>query len=270
VSRALLRGAIVASLAAALGCASALTEPPPVAEIGTAPGGTAAEPTDPNAVLIRAESEFARRPDRAAVEYSRALFLEAAQAGNAPVEAFLGAARATAWLIEHEQDGPSREELAIEGVQIGQHCVRLYPEVAECTYRLALAVGQQARERPSTAVDGLDVMVELLEEVIATAPDLDFAGGDRVMALILLRAPAWPAGPGDPETAMVHAEKAAGSFPDHPPNLLVLAEALRENGQPERARQALRKAAGLAREIGAGGDPEAAEWLAEAEAALVQ
>jgi len=270
VIRALLRGVIAASLAAAFGCASALTEPPPIAEIGPAPGGTVAELAEPNAVLIRAESEFARRPDRAAVEQSRSLFLEAAQAGNAPVEAFLGAARATAWLIEHEEAGPRREELAVEGVQIGQHCTRLHPEVAECAYRLALAVGQQARERPSTAADGLEVMVELLGDVISTAPDLDFAGGDRVMALVLLRAPAWPVGPGDPETALVHAEAASGSFPDYPPNQLVLAEALRENGQPELAQRALQRAAVLARDIGAGGDPEAAEWLAEAEAALVQ
>jgi hypothetical protein len=140
--------------------------------------------------------------------------------------------------------------------------------VEECTYRLALAVGQQARERPSTAVDGLDVMVELLDDVIASAPDLDFAGGDRVMALVLLRAPGWPTGPGDPETAMLHARAAVARFPDYPPNQLVLAEAFNENGQLELATQAFQRAADLARAGGLAGEPEATQWLTEAETAL--
>lgn len=264
-----LRGAVCfASLIVAFGCASALKEPPPVTEVGAGASLSGAESVDSSAVLVRAERAFARRPDAAAVEQSQALYLEAIRMGQAPVEAFLGAARATAWLVEHEADGQRREVLAIEGVQVGQHCVRLFPAVAECTYRLALAVGQQARERPATAVDGLEVMVELLDKVITTAPDLDFAGGDRVMALVLLRAPGWPTGPGDPETALVHAEAAVGSFPNYPPNQLVAAEAFSENGQPERGRQAFQRAAARARKMGSAGDPEAAEWLAEAEAAL--
>ncbi len=269
MSTKLLRGALcIASLIVAFGCASALKEPPQVTEIGAGASRPGAEPADSIAALARAEREFALRPDAAAVERSQTLYLEAVRTEPAPVEAFLGAARATAWLVEHEEDGQRREEHAVEGVQVGQHCVRLYPAVAECTYRLALAVGQQARERPSTAVDGLEVMVTLLEEVISTAPDLDFAGGDRVMALVLLRAPGWPTGPGDPETALVHAETAVTSFPDYPPNQLVLAEALNKNGQPEQARQAFKRAADRARAGGFAGDPEAAEWLAEAETTL--
>ena len=266
-----LHGAVcLASLFAACACTSALKEPPSVAAIGADASRYGVGPTDVDAVLARAEHEFAQRPDAAAVQQSLTLYLEAAGTEPAPVEAFLGAARATAWLVEHEEDGQRREELAVEGVQIGQHCVRLHPTVPECTYRLALAVGQQARERPSTAVDGLEVMVELLGEIIAFAPQLDFAGGDRVMALVLLRAPGWPTGPGDPESALVHAETAIGLFPAYPPNQLVFAEALDENGRPSQARQAYETAADLARMGEFAGDPEAAEWLAEAEIALAE
>jgi tetratricopeptide (TPR) repeat protein len=260
----------LAALAVAFGCTSALKEPPPVIEIGAGAQPSDLQSADPDALISRAELEFARRPDAAAVRRSQALYLEAARVDVAPVEAFLGAARATSWLVEHEENGERRKSLAVEGVQVGQWCVRLYPSVAECTFRLALAVGQQARERPSTAVDGLDVMVELLDEVIAAAPELDFAGGHRVLALVLLRAPAWPTGPGDPETGLIHALAAVGSFPDYPPNQLALAEALLENGRREQSRQAYQRAAALAETSRDAGEPEAAEWLAEAEKALAE
>jgi hypothetical protein len=230
----------------------------------TIDAGTGADP------LATAEVEFDKRPDLAAVRNAQALFLEAARVDGAPVEAFLGAARATAWLIEHTEDGATRKDLAVQGVQIGQWCRRLYPLEPECTYRLALAVGQQARERSSTAVDGLDVMVELLNEVIAGAPELDFAGGRRVLALVLLRAPGWPTGPGDPESALEFAEAAATAFPDYPPNQLVLGEALLENDRKDEAKRALERGVELARARRAEGDPEAAEWVTQAEEALAE
>ncbi|MEE4272520.1 MAG: hypothetical protein V2I67_12650 [Thermoanaerobaculales bacterium] len=260
------RGGLWVVLLLALGCASALQEPPPVAELGDGgnrPGGAVGTPTE---ILAEADHAFALRPDPAQVARARSLFLEAAAVGEAPVGAYLGASRAIAWLVEHEPDGERRKELAIEGVQVGQWCGRLFPEVVECGYRLALAVGQQARERSSTAVDGLDVMVELLEGVIDADPELDFAGGHRVLAVLLLRAPGWPTGPGDPEIALEHARAAVEIAPDYPPNQLVLAEALAENGDQEAAVEVFQRGIDLAK-TGNGG-PEAADWLARAEKAL--
>jgi tetratricopeptide (TPR) repeat protein len=251
-------------------CTSALKEPPPVSELGPDAGRVSTDSVNGTGALDRAETEFARLPDPEAVARARLLFLEAARAEDPPVEAYLGAARATAWLIEHTEDGDRRKELATTGVQIGQWCRRLFPDNPECTYRLALAVGQQARERTSTATDGLDVMVELLDEVIDEAPDLDFAGGQRVLALLLLRAPGWPTGPGDPEMALEHAEAAAEAFPDFPPNQLVLGEALLENGRRDEAEERLELGVELARALDADGHPEAADWIAQAEQALAK
>ena len=42
---------------------------------------------------------------------------------------------------------------------------------------------------------------------------------------MLLRAPGWPLGPGDPEAALPEAQAAARLAPDYPPNQLVLGEA---------------------------------------------
>lgn len=265
----LLLAALGGPLAAlAVGCASALGEPPDLAGLG---GGArqpaAAAPEQVTSWLAEAEGELEAAREPVAVAQARRLFLDAVAADPDRLEGFLGAARATAWLIEHEEAGGRREELATEGVQIGQLCRRHHPDAPECTYRLALAVGQQARERPATATDGLKVMVDLLEEVIASAPDLDHAGGHRVLALVLLRAPGWPTGPGDPELGLEHARAAAEAFPDHPPNQLVLGEALLENDLRVEARGALERGVALAR---SSNDPEAAEWSAEGEAALAE
>jgi hypothetical protein len=122
----------------------------------------------------------------------------AAGADDARVEGLLGAARACAWLLEHEPAAATRQALATTAVQTCQWCTRRAPDNPECEYRLALALGQHAREHPSSARDGLARMVALLTRLAEHAPDLDEAGPDRVLALVLLRAPGWPAGPGDP------------------------------------------------------------------------
>lgn len=264
------RTGCVVALCVLAACTSALKEPPPVAELGAPGAQQTVENLGPGDVLAHADLEFAKMPDPAAVERAQELYLEAARFEDAPVESYLGAARATAWLIEHTDDGARRKELATRGVQIGQWCRRLYPSVSECTYRLALAVGQQARERAATATDGLDVMVELLHEVIAEAPELDFAGGQRVLALVLVRAPGWPTGPGDPEYALEFAEAAVEAFPDYPPNQLVLGEALLDNDRREEAKLTLERGIELARASFAAGDPEAADWISQAEEALAK
>jgi len=258
------------TLSVAVACTSALKEPPPMAELGVSAAQGTAEGVDRNDLLARAEGEYAKLPDLAAMERAQGLFLEAARGDEAPVEAYLGALKSTAWLIEHTDDGQRRKKLAIEGVQIGQWCRRLYPADPECTYRLALAVGQQARERPSTATDGLDVMVDLLNQVIAEAPDLDFAGGQRVLALVLVRAPGWPTGPGDPEYGLEFAEAAVEAFPDYPPNQLVLGETLLENGRRAEAKQVLERGVEMARATREAGNAEAADWITQAEEALAQ
>jgi len=256
--------ALLASLAAG-GCAPALREPPPIEALGgaRAPRADAAGGTAFAGELLRqAEESFGRRPDVAQVETARQLFLDAARADETGVAGLIGAERASAWLIEHEQDGARRAALATEGVQVCQWCQRRAPQSIACTYRLALALGQQARERPTTASDALPRIVAFLEQVIAAEPRLDDAGPHRVLALTLLRAPGWPAGPGDPEAGLAHARQADALVPKHPANLLVLGEALAKTGDAVAARRAYEQAEALAKARAAAGDPDAAEWVA--------
>jgi hypothetical protein len=254
-----------ALLALVTSCTSALKEPPPVTAIG---GAAVTGEASADADLRAAETAYARRPDPAEVARARELFLAAARADQTGVDGLLGAMQASAWLVEHGSDAARRAAFATDAVQLGQWCQRRAPGNPECGYRLALAVGQQARERPGTALDGLKVMIALLEKTATSTPGLDSGGPDRVLALVLLRAPGWPAGPGDPEVALERARRAVARAPDYPPNQLALGEALRANAHPDEARAAYARAEQLATARAADGDPDAAEWRAEAERAL--
>ncbi len=259
---------LLALIVVTSGCVSALGDPPEVEQLVGQGEGTGGASRDATALRDEAAALLQRLQDAAAVDRARRLFLEAAALDPTCFECYIGASRATAWLIEHEEDGERREDLAVEGVQIGQLCGRAFPDNPECRYRLALAVGQQARERPSTGSDGVDVMVELLEQLITEAPELDSAGPYRVLALVLLRAPGWPSGPGDPEYGLANARAAVDLYPDYAPNQLVLGEALAENDEPAEGRRAFERAVELATRLDDNEHPEAGEWRDEGMQAL--
>ncbi|HEX5045167.1 MAG TPA: hypothetical protein VFV75_19890 [Candidatus Polarisedimenticolaceae bacterium] len=235
------------------GCAPALREPAPLPSL----------PGAPNDALGEARRAWDRRPDPAAVERALRLYLQAAEADPAGTAGLLGAAEAAAWLVERERSAGRREELVRTGVQASQWCRKRDASSPACAYRLAIAVGQQVREHPTTAADGLATMMALLREAAAADPGLDHGGPQRVLALVLLRAPGWPAGPGDPAEGLAQARAAVAADPEHPPNLLALAEALEKTGAVEEGKavraRALEEAARRARV----GDPDAAGWLEE-------
>ena len=255
-----------ALILAALGltaCASALHEPAPI--VSFAPGHGNGRTADE---LVRdATAAWARRGQPHQAEAAQGLYLDAAEADPHRVDGLLGAMRALSFRIEHEP-GVSRGTLAGEEVELGQWCLRRAPTAPECAYRLAIALGQQARERPSTGQDALGKMVDLLPRAIGAAPRLDAGGPHRVLALVLLRAPSWPVGPGDPEAALVQARAAAALFPNSAENQLVLGEALKANDKAAEARAAYNKAFALATTARDAGDPEAPSWLEQAKAGL--
>ena len=259
------RGALVAALAVVIGCASALKQPAPLPTGPPRAAGTSAED-----LLRRADAAWARRGEPGEARRAQELYLEAGSADERRVDGLLGAMRAASFRIERERDKAARERLAAEAVQAGQWCQRRAPSDAACAYRLAIALGEQARDRTSSARDALGRMVKLLHEAIGADPRLDHGGPHRVLALVLLKAPGWPVGPGDPEEALRQARAAAELFPDHAENQLALGDTLAGNGHRDEARAAWEKASALAEKAAAGGDPDAARWRDEARAALAK
>jgi len=254
----------VAAILCASGCASALHEPPPLVRQGPTTGRL--EQVD--RLLAEGEAAFSRRPDADAVREAEALFTDAALADPSRVEGLAGVSRVAVWQVEHESDPAARKTHVDQALQAAQLCGRTAPADARCDFWLAIALGLQARERPATAHDAMGRMVEALRRAIARDPDQDEAGPHRVLALVLLRAPGWPLGPGDGESGLAEARTAAARFPDHPPNQLALGEGLRKNGRPDEARAAFVRARDGARARAAEGDRDAPEWEDQAERAL--
>ena len=260
------RRAVVLLAALASGCSPALREPPSIADLASKPAPVTLP--DTASLLREADLRWTRRPDVAAVKEAEALYLRAADVDERDVLGLIGATRTKAWLIDHERDTRPRADMAVSAVQTAQWCGRRQPGLPACDYWLAVAVGLQAREVRITADDGLKTMVPALKRAIENDPLYDEAGPHRVMALVLLRAPGWPLGPGDPELGLVHAKKAVELRPGYPPNMFALAEAYAANKDRAEARVTYIKGKALAAELRSAGDPDAPFWIVEADEAL--
>ncbi|MDR0966527.1 MAG: hypothetical protein LBM75_08540 [Myxococcales bacterium] len=113
------------------------------------------------------------------------------------------------------------------------------PEVARAAYRHALLIGLRMRVAGmSEALQLLDQELALLD-VARLAAEEEQGGPLRVLAMIYLKAPGWPAGPGDLDLALALLQEAVERFPTHPLNRIFLAAALLEDGDEERAKAEL-------------------------------
>jgi hypothetical protein len=244
-------------LVSCFACANSLRAPPPIESLAAAPSAPAGD------LLARADDAWAKRADPAQASQAEELYLQAARAQPDNAAAYAGAVRAKAFRLGREKDAAKRLQLAESAVAIGQTC-QTQAKAPACDYWLAVALGLQARERSATAHDALPHMVELLKRAEASEPALDNAGPARLLAILLLRAPGWPVGPGDAEVALTEATKAAQIAPAYAPNQLALGEALRKNGQD--SGKAYAEALRLAE--GAISDPDSKGWADEARKAL--
>jgi hypothetical protein len=75
----------------------------------------------------------------------------------------------------------------------------------------------------------------LAQELAVKRPELDQGGPLRLLGVLYLRAPEWPAGPGDLDRALELLTQASRDYPSQPYNHLFLAEALQEDGNRDAA-----------------------------------
>jgi hypothetical protein len=167
---------------------------------------------------------------------------------------------------DSETDSTIRERIADDAARNADACLAQAPQAAACLYSHALALGLEARAHPIHAGDFLKSMLEALERADAADPQYDQAGPARVRALVLVRAPGWPLGPGDPDAGLLAARRAVALTPQYPPNWLSQAEAQMKTGDAGGARESFMRARDLAE--GLPTSPDRDEWLREADAGL--
>jgi hypothetical protein len=176
--------------------------------------------------------------------------------------AILGAAKRS----DHEPDAKLRAQLSAQASRDADACLAREPQAAACLYTSAVALGLQARAHPTQAGGLLKTMIDRLTAAAAADPTYDEAGPARVKALVLIRAPGWPLGPGDPEAGLNAAQQAVALRPRYPPNLLALAEARAHSGDAAGALESYRQGRALAQSLPS--TPERDEWLREADQGL--
>lgn len=189
------------------------------------------------------------------------------RAPSAATPAALAAAvQSAARRSEDEHDPHARAALADQASADAAACISQAPQAVGCLYARALALGLSAREHPASAASTLRDMLESLGRADAADPNYDDAGPQRVRALVLLHAPAWPLGPGDPQEALVAAQRAVSLRPQYPPNLLALAETQAATADPAAARVTYARARSAALALPAGTERDA--WMGQADKAL--
>jgi len=182
------------------------------------------------------------------------------------LDQYVATIKANSERSDHESDGKVRADLAAQSSSMADDCLALNARAAACQYGKAVATGMEARAHPTQALGLLKSMLQNLDAADAADPNYDKAGPSRVRALVLIRAPGWPLGPGDADAGLVAAQKAVSLQPDYPPNVLALAEALSKSGDAKGARDSYQHALDLAQAAPAG--PERDRWLHDAQAGL--
>jgi predicted Zn-dependent protease len=182
------------------------------------------------------------------------------------VEQLAAAVAADARRSDTESDLKIRDQLAADAIQYAQACLERAPQAAACLYYDGVAMGLKARAHPLQANEALKSMLDALGGAEAADPAYDQAGPARVQALVLIKAPGWPLGPGDPEAGLAAARRAVALRPDHPPNVLALAEAMAKTGDTRGAQESYRRARDLIQALPPSNARD--DWLHEADQAL--
>jgi hypothetical protein len=157
--------------------------------------------------------------------------------------------------IDHASGSAERSALLAAATGQARQCLSRAPENGACHYAQAQVLGLTARERPVQAVSLLKEMLARLARAEALDPAYDHAGPARLTAIVLLRAPGWPLGPGDADAAVAAAQRAVDRDPDYPPNLITLAQA-QARTEDSHARETFEKAQ---RALAAWTGPDAAD-----------
>ena len=151
------------------------------------------------------------------------------------------AVQVLAFLAENETRPESRRESAQHGVVFARRARELNPNGVEGQYWYALDVGLLADVDRSYGLDAVGEMETALKRAIELDERYDLGGPLRVLGILHLRTPLPPASIGSPRKGLKLLQRAVELFPEYPENYLYLAEALRDSGRADEAKEAIGK-----------------------------
>ncbi|HTY94202.1 MAG TPA: tetratricopeptide repeat protein [Steroidobacteraceae bacterium] len=169
--------------------------------------------------------------------------------------------------LDHARDAAERARWLATAAGHARQCVVQAAEDGACHYAQAQVLGLTARERPLQANSLLKDMLVSLARAEALDPALEHAGPARLTAIVLLRAPGWPLGPGDADAAVAAARRAVDRDPAYPPNLITLAQAQARTDAADQARSTFGRAR-LAVQAWSEPGNEPAQWRKDVEQGL--
>ena len=143
----------------------------------------------------------------------------------------LSVVQADSDLIDTEKTPAARVRLVADAQSQAEHCLAEAPQDGVCHYARGIVYGLAAREQPLQANALLKNMLGSLTKAESLAPALDHAGPARLQAIVLLRAPPWPLGPGDAEAGLAAAKRAVALDAAWPANQMILQEAQKRLAQ---------------------------------------
>lgn len=130
-------------------------------------------------------------------------------------------------LAARQSDPLKREQLASEGVRFAETALALGGNGdAEVHYYLAANLGLVAREHVTLAMENLPRLEQEMQRALALNPGIDDGGPLRLLGMLYLKAPLWPAGIGDGDKALDLLGRAVREHPTHPLNHLFYAAAM--------------------------------------------
>lgn len=150
------------------------------------------------------------------------------------------AAQVLAFLAENNMRPESRRESAQHGLVFARRARELNPNGVEGHYWYALNVGLLANVDRAYGLDAVKEMEAALKRAIELDERYDLGGPPRVLGILYLRAPQPPTSIGSPRKGLRLLQHAVELFPDYPENYLYLAEALRDTGRTDEAKEAIR------------------------------
>ncbi|WP_228720094.1 sterol transporter outer membrane protein BstC [Methylococcus geothermalis] len=148
-------------------------------------------------------------------------------------------------LAERDSDPAERERFAWEGVKLAETALAQGgKDDGAVHYYLAANLGLAVRDDMTVAMANLHRLEDEFEAAVRLSPDVDDGGPLRLLGMLYLKAPPWPAGIGDGDKALDLLQRAVDKHPAHPLNHLFYAQALWEvNGEGRRVKEEM--AAGM-------------------------